>query len=294
MERKLFEILCVVIAAALLSSCAATRHIPADYAPVKTEYSCRGTLETVICRSSQPELSERRMLVYLPEGYYRSGDEPYPVLYLLHGARGSESAWIERGDLLHRIDSLTAEGKAKPMIVVMPNTNQYDDDRDFGKSRRKPLGESFFEIDGEVESLFVKDVVETVDSLYRTVRRKGGRAIAGLSIGALQAIFISANHPEMFDYIGLFSPMIRPVARYGSGVWFYNNLKAKQKVQFSDPPKLYWIMAGFWDIFYASTQQFDFYLNTKGYPHEYHLSGGGHTWSNWRKYCDMFIEHLWQ
>ena len=269
------------------------RHIPTEYAPVKTEYVCRGTLETVICGSSQSGLSERRMLVYLPENYACSR-ESYPVLYLLHGARGSETAWIERGDLLHSIDSLTAEGKVKPMIVVMPNTNQYDNDADFCKSRKKPLGESFFEIDGVVESLFVKDVVGTVDSLYRTVRRKDGRAIAGLSIGALQAIFLSANYPDMFDYVGLFSPMIRPVIRHGAGTLFYGNLKAKQAVQFADPPKLYWIMAGFWDIFYASTQQFDFHLTTHSYPHEYHLSGGGHTWKNWKRYCDMFLERLWQ
>ncbi len=293
MASKLTDILCIALMAALFSSCAATRRAQAEYAPVKTEYVGRGTLETVICKSSQPELSERRMLVYLPENY-NSSDESYPVLYLLHGARGSETAWVERGDLLRSIDSLTAEGKVKPMIVVMPNTNQYHDDRDYRKSRKKPLGESFFEIDGVVESLFVKDVVGTVDSLYRTIRKKKGRAIAGLSVGALQAIFLSANYPEMFDYVGLFSPMIRPVMRYGDGTWFYDNLKVKQEVQFADPPEVYWIMAGFWDIFYASTQQFDFYLKTRGYPHEYHLSGGGHSWHNWKKYCNMFLERLWK
>lgn len=267
--------------------------MPTEYRTVKTVHNLKGTLETVICKSSQSKLSERRMFVYLPEDYYNS-DKSYPVMYLLHGARGTEVSWIEKGHLLQNVDSLIATGRVVPMIVVIPNTNQYDNDIDFRKSRPKPLGESVMEVNGTVEKLFVTDVVETVDSLYRTVPSKDGRAIAGLSIGALQSIYISANNPDMFDYVGLFSPMIKPVKHHGPDIAFYRDLKKKQAVQFADAPKLYWIMAGYWDIFCDSTQLFERYLRTKGYSHDYYLSPGGHSWKNWENYCNMFMEQLWR
>lgn len=292
MGRKLSEILCAAILATLFSSCSATRHVSTEYAPVKTDYVGKGTLETIFCKSSQPGLSERRMFVYLPENYYDT-DIDYPVLYLLHGARGTETSWIEKGHIMQNVDMLVSEGKVKPMIVVMPNCNEYDNDADYAMSRQKPLVESVLEVNGAVETYFVTDVMETVDSLYRTIRSKHGRAIAGLSVGALQTIFITALNPELFDYIGLFSPMIKPVFHYGEHSGFYRDLKKRLTVQFATPPKLYSIMAGKWDIFFASTEQFNFYLKTHDYPHEYYMSGGGHNWRNWEKYSVRFIQGLW-
>lgn len=209
--------------ATLFSSCSATRHVSTEYAPVKTDYVGKGTLETIFCKSSQTGLSERRMFVYLPENYYDT-DIDYPVLYLLHGARGTETSWIEKGHIMQNVDMLVSEGKVKPMIVVMPNCNEYDNDSDYAMSRQKPLVESVLEVNGAVETYFVTDVMETVDSLYRTIRSKHGRAIAGLSVGALQTIFITALNPELFDYIGLFSPMIKPVFHYGEYSGFYRDL----------------------------------------------------------------------
>lgn len=294
MVRTIQHLISILIIAIHLCSCATSQKaMPTEYRAVKISHELKGRLETVICKSSQPKLSERRMFVYLPENYYSSG-ESYPVMYLLHGARGTETSWIEKGHILQNVDSLTAAGRVRPMIVVIPNTNQYADDIDFRKSRPKPLGESVMEVNGTVEKLFVNDVVKTVDSLYRTIPAKDGRAIAGLSIGALQSIYISANNPDMFDYVGLFSPMIKPVKRHCHDIGFYRGLKKKQAVQFVDPPKLYWVMTGYWDIFCNSTQLFEKHLRTNGYSHRYYLSGGGHSWKNWENYCNMFMEQLWK
>ena len=260
---------------------------------MKTEYVGKGTLETVLCKSSQPGLRERRMFVYLPENYHDTG-LCYPVLYLLHGARGTESSWIDKGNIMQNVDRLVCEGKTRPMIVVMPNCNEYDNDTDYAMARQKPLVESVLEVNGAVETYFVADVMETIDSLYRTIPNKNGRAIAGLSVGALQTIFITALNPDLFDYIGLFSPMIKPVFHYGEHSGFYRDLKKRLAVQFTIPPKLYSIMAGKWDIFFASTEQFNFYLKTRDYPHEYYMSGGGHNWRNWEKYSVMFMQQLWK
>ena len=91
------------------------------------------------------------------------------MLYLLHGARGNELSWIQKGNILHNIDSLIASSKMKETIVVFPNVNQYKSEKDYGKSRLKGAIESFFETDGVVEAAFMNDVVKTVDSLYRTI-----------------------------------------------------------------------------------------------------------------------------
>lgn len=132
------------------------------------------------------------MIVYLPEGYDESGKR-YPVVYMLHGARGYETSWILKGDILHITDSLVTGGLAEPAIIVMPNVNQYDTDADMDLSRRKSALESLFEIDGTVETAFLNDVVAFTDNHFRTIPDKRHRAIGGLSIGGLHSLYISAN-----------------------------------------------------------------------------------------------------
>lgn len=250
-------------------------------------------LVEVFCRSSVPGPQERRMLVCLPDGYHTC-EERYPVLYLLHGARGNETSWIFKSNILHDIDSLTSAGAMKKTIVVFPNMNQYDDDLDYGTSRIKGAWESFFEVDGTVESAFVKDVVNATDSLFRTIPDKSHRAIAGLSIGGMQTIFISASNPDTFGYVGPFSPMVNSFIRKSTYSDFYKGIKTKLKEQFRDPPVLYWIMVGRMDFFEPHMDSFHHYLNEKGYPHQYYVSRGGHQWNNWKKYSIMFMENLWK
>ena len=132
---------------------------------MKTEYVGKGTLETVLCKSSQPGLRERRMFVYLPENYHDT-ELCYPVLYLLHGARGTESSWIDKGNIMQNVDRLVCEGKTRQMIVVMPNCNEYDNDADYAMARQKPLVESVLEVNGAVETYFVAAC--TVQSRTRT------------------------------------------------------------------------------------------------------------------------------
>lgn len=253
-----------------------------------------GILETVKypCSTSEGP-SERKMLVYLPGDYYET-QRNYPVLYLIHGARGTETAWVKNGDLLPSLDSLVAGGKAEEMIVVMPNMNHYEDDKDFADSRNKAALESFFEVKGGVEKAFVSDVVDFVDERYRTVRSKRGRAIAGLSVGALQSIWISAHNPDTFDYVGLFSPLSRPFFCSGRDSDFYRGLPRLHKAQFADPPALYWIMIGRWDIFRNHMEDYASYLDERSYPYELLLTGGGHGWRNWKPYCILFMERLWK
>lgn len=288
--------LCYTIATLLLllCSCTVSRHAAVvEYPTIKDGYSHKGILEECIYECSVEGPRERRMLVYLPAEYYDT-TACYPVFYLLHGAQGNETSWINKGHLLQNIDSLTAHGLMEPSIVVLPNTNQHNNDRDYGKSRTKGALEAFFENDGMVEYAFVSDVVDKVDRTYRTIPTKSARAIGGLSIGALQSIHITANHPDMFDYVGLFSPMVHPVPRPSAHCTFYHKLKEKHKEQFSTAPELYWIMIGRTDFFYPRMIAYHNYLERNGYGHDYLTTPGGHQWYNWEEYCNLFMQRLWR
>ena len=288
---RIRSLLAAVLAAV---SCTTTRFgANIDFHKIDDSYGYQGILEEQFHDCSVPGPSKRRMYVYLPADYYESGCR-YPVLYLLHGARGNETSWIMKGRILQHADSLMTAGKMEKTIIVFPNTNQHKSDKDYGKSRLKGAVEALFEVAGDVESAFVSDVLQTVDSLYRTIPEKSGRAIGGLSIGALQSIHISANHPDCFDYVGLFSPMIRPAFKHGEYSTFYRKLKFKQKFQFDDPPLLYWVMIGKKDFFYLRAKQYCRYPRRNGYPFEFLATEGGHDWPNWTAYCDMFMKRLWK
>jgi hypothetical protein len=108
----------------------------------------------------------------------------------------------------------------------------------------------------------------------------------------LQAMYISANNPDCFGYVGLFSPLIHIPARLGPHSFFYRKLEQKLKGQFEDPPALYWIMSGKYDFVYNSAFRFSRYLDTRRHLHHFHVSDGGHTWNNWQNYSVMFIKEL--
>ena len=268
-----------------LSSCGVLRFAPqerwtAGPAIRPGEYQPQGLVEEHQYRCSVPGPTYRRMIVYMPSDYYTSGKE-YPVLYLLHGARGYETAWIRSGEVYHTADSLWQNGLARECIIVMPNVNQYNNDKDYDGGRFKDAYESILEVDGVVESAFVHDVVNVVDSLYRTLPDKKHRAVAGLSVGGYQSIFMGANYPDVFGYIGAFSPYMWSIGwphRYRRQ--FYHGLYGKLETEFRDPPYGYYLYAGKKDIMRSMTEGYHRYLQRKGYPHTYQLYSGGHDWKN--------------
>ena len=291
---RVFNISLILAAVFMTVSCSVSKYaVNPQYPVVDSSIRYTGILEECMHDCSVEGPLQRRMYVYLPQDYHEN-NERYPVLYLLHGARGNELSWIHKGNILHNIDSLISSSKMKETIVVFPNVNQYKNERDFGKSRLKGAIESFFETDGIVEAAFMKDVVSVIDSQYRTVPDKEHRAIAGLSIGAMQSMYISANAPESFDYIGLFSSMVHPVLRKSEYSSFYKRLKRKMEVQFTDPPELYYIMVGKTDFYYPRMMSFCRYLERNGYPYEILLTKGGHQWYNWEEFANIFMQKLWK
>ena len=290
--RRLLTLLAVAL---VLSGCAVSKYAAnATYPYPKTvNYPLDGELREVFFPSTEPGLVSRHAFVYLPAGY-SSGEKRYPVFYLLHGARGNETVWIDKGRLLRNIDSLSRSGAMIPAIVVLPNANQYNDEADYGKARLKSALESFYEVDGTVESRFVHDVVGAVDSLFRTIPEKDSRALAGMSIGAMQAMHISANFPDTFGYVGMFSPMVHSFLKAGPDNSFYHGLAKKQDVQFEDAPDIYALMIGKTDFFYPRIKSYSKALARRGLYHEFHVAEGGHEWYNWEEFCNVFMQRMFR
>jgi enterochelin esterase family protein len=246
---------------------------------------------------------QRRMTIYTPPGYNKGGK--YPVMYLLHGSGGDENAWSELGRAAQILDNLIASGKAKPMIVVMPNGNpncqaapgewsfgMYTPGfRDGGTGPTTPavatIPESFM------------DIVNYVDANYRTIKKREGRAVCGLSMGGGHTFHVSLLYPDKFDYYGLFSAGLH-LAKGGYQDSFAEQIKANPEFAqqsaklFGSKPKLYWMGMGNTDFLYQSTVDLRNYWDSKGYKYEYVETDGGHIWRNWRIYLTMFAQKVFK
>ena len=234
----------------------------------------------------------RRVTVYTPAGYEKSKDK-YPVLYLLHGMGGDEEAWIALGRTSQILDNLIAQGKAKPMIVVMTNGNVAQEAAP-GESNLglyKPTMQLPNTMDGKFEETF-PDVIKFVESNYRVKAEKSGRAIAGLSMGGYHSLHISRYYPNTFDYVGLFSAAIIPNEKATSKV--YENFDSTLETQMKNGYKLYWIGMGKTDFLYKSGEEYRARLDKIGMKYTYVETEGGHTWTNWRVYLSEFAPLLFK
>lgn len=234
----------------------------------------------------------RRMTVYTPAGY-EAGNKRYPVLYLLHGMGGDENAWTELGRAAQILDNLIAQGKAEPMIVVMTNGNASQEAApgETSAGLLAPTTQLPKTMDGSFEASF-PEVVNYIDTHYRTIAKKSSRAIAGLSMGGFHSLHISKEYPDMFDYIGLFSAAILPNQAAKSSI--YTDFEGKLKAQFDKRPALYWIAIGNTDFLYNANVEYRKILDKNGYSYEYYESNDGHIWKNWRIYLTEFASKLFK
>jgi len=236
---------------------------------------------------------DRKISIYTPPGYETSTAE-YPVLYLLHGAGGDEEAWLSLGRTAQIMDNLIAQGKAEPMLVVMPNGNVGQDAAPGAGSAGyyTPQFMTPETMNGKYEAQF-KDIISFVESNYRVKADKAHRAIAGLSMGGYHSLHISRHYPNTFDYIGLFSAAI--MAREDkSGAGVYDNFEETLETQKDNGYQLYWIAIGKTDFLYEANKEYRTMLDKMDMPYEYTESEGGHIWRNWRVYLSEFVPLLFQ
>lgn len=233
---------------------------------------------------------DRRLTIYTPPGY-ENDNKKYPVLYLLHGAGGDEEAWIALGRTSQIMDNLIAQGKAKPMIVVMPNGNISQDAAPGEGSRGfyKPQFMIPKTMDGTYEATFT-DIMKFVENNYRAKATKAERAIAGLSMGGFHSLHISRYYPNTFDYVGLFSAAILPDQDVSHEV--YKDIDGTLKKQMDNGYELYWIGMGKTDFLYKPGEEYRAKLDKMGMKYIYRESDGGHIWKNWRVYLSEFVPLL--
>lgn len=238
----------------------------------------------------------RRMTVYTPPGYEENKGS-YPVLYLLHGLGGDEEAWMGLGRASQILDNLIAQGKAKPMILVMTNGNVFQEAAP-GEGAVGLVKPSFMlpqTMDGKFEETF-GEVQTFVDRNYRTKATKANRAVAGLSMGGYHASYISQNYPNTFDYIGLFSPAMNNKPEDHPASPAYQQLTEKLKAQKTNGYNLYWIAVGNKDFpdLLAGITSFRATLDGAGMKYVFLETGGGHTWANWRNYLSDFSQKIFK
>jgi enterochelin esterase-like enzyme len=225
----------------------------------------------------------RRMYIYTPPGYEKSTVN-YPVLYLLHGGTIDEEAWTTLGNANQILDNLISQGKAKPMIIVMPNGNP-DQVAAPGETPLETTSAGIIS-NGLFEKSLVSDIIPFIESTYRVTANKENRAIAGLSMGGGHTLKITLDNPDKFGYIGVFSAGLRTTTPETA-----KQLKALE----SSNPKLFWVGCGVDDpLAYTGTKNLIEVLNKFHLNVVYRESPGGHTWTNWREYLSELAPLLFK
>jgi enterochelin esterase-like enzyme len=229
--------------------------------------------------------SWRQFYVYAPPGYDANTNEKYPVLYILHGGGEDERGWATQGKTDLILDNLIAEGKAKPMLVVMPDAN---------------IGASGFSGDAIEGSLrmFEREmkqvIIPFVEKNYRTLTDANNRALAGLSLGGLHTLYTGFNNTNMFAQLGVFSsgwisPMLDKTANAQ-----YSFIKSNES-SISKNLKSLWIgMGGKEDIAYKNCQTMMAKFDEMGIKYTYSEYPGGHTWAVWRNNLYNFAQVLFK
>jgi enterochelin esterase-like enzyme len=236
---------------------------------------------------------ERTAWVYTPPGYEQAKN--LPVLYLLHGAGDVESGWTMVGRANLILDNLIAEGKAKPMVVVMPLGHAAQSwwtgptqvlvepiTQAFQSGIRANIGPAMYSGDGKGGlSLFARDLIDDVmprvEKEFKVAKSPENRAIAGLSMGGGQSIHVAFSRPGLFRYVVLMSPAADGRVDQVYPDFFGNAAGTNKKI------KLLWLGATKDDkITGAGDAAFDSLLTSRGIKHTYVLGEGRHEWTVWR------------
>jgi enterochelin esterase-like enzyme len=222
----------------------------------------------------------RPLVVYTPAGYETSGKR-YPVFYLISGTTDTEETWYKVGKLNTILDNLIADGKAEPMIVVMPYGNMGSTPQPTSMAATK------------VYDVFARELTECVmpyvEQSFRTVNDRDHRAIAGFSRGGGQSLFTALSHPDKFAWLASYSAYLTPemmdtcFPQYGENPSLIN-----------DQFKLVWYGVGSEDFLYKQVVENREYLDKKGIKHEDMTTGGGHTWMNARTYLNETLQEFFK
>lgn len=230
--------------------------------------------------------ADKTCSVYLPDGFDRSG-ESYPVLYLLHGASDTHTAWKEKGNMRQIADEAIASGAARKMIIVMPDASG-----EGPNYTGRHMG--YFNVPGwEYERFFFEEFLPAVEGRYRIVADKQHRAISGLSMGGGGTAVYALHHPELF---GSACPMSGLLDVF-PGPRDYEDAFQKSVVDNSPVALLramgdeelarvrsvrWWVDCGDDDFLWRCNIEFYSLMRERDIPLQYRMRDGGHTWRYWQ------------
>jgi enterochelin esterase family protein len=234
----------------------------------------------------------RRLHVYTPPGY-DGGTAKYPVLYLLHGGGDEDSGWSTIGRAGFILDNLIAERKATPMLVVMPNGSLPRPANLPPPVPGTPPDPAVMRaLQERFTSELTVDVVPFVEKHFRVTSGAAARAIAGLSMGGGQTLRVIASHPDRFGYAAIWSAGLNPQATADFETRSAAFLQNAEKV--NKGFKLLAISVGDKDFALEGSKNLSAVLTKHGIKHQMHISGGGHTWINWRQYLNDLAPKLFK
>jgi enterochelin esterase-like enzyme len=228
---------------------------------------------------------DRDYYVYTPPGYDPDSKQQYPVFYLFHGYSDDASGWTAVGRANFILDNLIAEGKAKPMLLVMPLGYGAPEivARNGGSLRDKDLRDRNYT---RFRDALFNEVMPQVEKQYRVQPGANSRAIAGLSMGGAESEFIGLNAPDRFAWVGAFSA--------GGSSSDYETTFPKVDKALNSQVKLVWIACGTEDGLLAGNRKFCEWLKGKGVQVTEIETPGIHSWMVWRRNLAAFAPLLFR
>jgi enterochelin esterase-like enzyme len=224
----------------------------------------------------------RRAFVYTPPDYDRNAVSRYPVLYLQHGSGEDERGWSAQGGANFILDNLIAEGKAKPMIVVMEQ----------GYATKPGPAPQLGGANTAFEQVVIDDLIPAIDAAYRTMADRDHRAMAGLSMGGGQTLQITLTHLDKFAWIGSFSSPLRAAfdVKTSYGGAFADATAFNKKVH------LLWFGAGTAEErMHGPAMEMHQTLEKAGIKNVFYESPGtSHEWQTWRRDLREFAPLLFR
>lgn len=220
------------------------------------------------------------LVVYTPPSYEKNPSEKYPVFYLISGTTDTEEAWFKVGRANLILDNLIAEGRAKPMIIVMPNGNVEARiaDQKGGLKPADPVGRESAEAVTRAKTFrddLVNNVIPYIEKNYRVISNGDNRAIGGFSRGGGQTLRTAFGNMDKFAWICCYSAYLTPQEMEKEYPYVVENPEQTNKQL-----KLLWVSVGNEDFLYKSTVEFMDFLKNKKVNYKSLVTTGGHTWMN--------------
>ncbi|MFC5409248.1 alpha/beta hydrolase-fold protein [Larkinella bovis] len=234
------------------------------------------------------------LVVYTPPGYDQNTAKKYPVFYLISGTTDTEETFFKVGKTNLILDNLIAEGKARPMIIVMPygNIAARIAEQKGGTKPADPTvrdGVDAVKRANDFTTDLVNNVIPYVEKTYRTIANRENRAIGGFSRGGGQTLRTAFNHMDKFAWVCSYSSYLSPTEMDKSFPHITSSPANTNKQL-----KLFWVSVGSDDFLYQGTVEFMDYLKAKKVNFKSLITDGGHTWMNVKKYVAETAPLLFQ